>query len=84
MPLAAAILIAAWALIVITTRYTSVASMTGAALAAPLAWALGYHWSSVVFVGVAAVAVLALHRANLMRLVRGQELRIDLWRARRA
>jgi hypothetical protein len=29
------------------------------------------------------VAVLALHRGNLMRLVRGQELRIDLWRARR-
>jgi acyl phosphate:glycerol-3-phosphate acyltransferase len=84
MPLAAAILIAAWALIVITTRYTSVASMTGAVLAAPLAWALGYPWSSIVFVAVAAVAVLTLHRGNLMRLVRGQELRIDLWRARRA
>jgi acyl phosphate:glycerol-3-phosphate acyltransferase len=84
MPLAAAILVGAWALIVIATRYTSVASMTGAILAVPVAWALGYPWSSIVFVSVAAVAVLVLHRGNLMRLVRGQELRIDLWRARRA
>jgi glycerol-3-phosphate acyltransferase PlsY len=83
MPLAAAILVGTWAVIVVTTRYTSVASMTGAALAVPVAWVLGYPWSSIVFVAVAAAAVLALHRGNLMRLARGQELRIDLWRARR-
>ena len=84
MPLAAAILVGTWAVIVVTTRYTSVASMTGAALAVPVAWVLGYSWSSIVFVAVAAVAVLALHRGNLVRLARGQELRIDLWRPRRA
>jgi acyl phosphate:glycerol-3-phosphate acyltransferase len=84
MPLAAAILVGTWAVIVVTTRYTSVASMTAAALAVPVAWVLGYPWSSIVFAAVGAVAVLALHRGNLVRLARGQELRIDLWRARRA
>jgi glycerol-3-phosphate acyltransferase PlsY len=84
MPLVAVILLAAWALIVVATRYTSVASMIGSIAATPLAWALGYPWSSVVFVGVAAAGILALHRGNLQRLARGQEMRIDLWRARRA
>ena len=54
MPLAAAILVGVWAVIVVATRYTSVASMTAAVLAVPVAWALGYPWSSIVFVAVGA------------------------------
>jgi len=84
MPLAAVILVGLWALIVVTTRYTSVASITGAAVATPLVWALGYAWSDVAFIAVAAVAVIALHRGNLRRLATGTELRIELGRPRGA
>ncbi len=84
MPLAAVLLLALWAVIVGTTRYTSLGAIVGAIVATPLVWALGYPVSSIVFTGVAAAAVLALHRGNLRRLLRGQELRIELTRARRA
>jgi len=84
MPLAAVILLGLWAAIVLTTRYTSLASVVGALAATPLVWALGYPVSDIVFTGVAAAAVLALHRSNLRRLARGQELRIELSRPRRA
>jgi acyl phosphate:glycerol-3-phosphate acyltransferase len=83
MPLAALILLALWAVVVATTRYTSLASITGALVATPLVWALGYPVSDIVFTGLAAAAVLALHRANLRRLAHGQELRIELGRTRR-
>jgi glycerol-3-phosphate acyltransferase PlsY len=84
MPLAAVILLALWALIVLTTRYTSLAAIVGALVATPLVWALGYPVSYIVFTGLAAAAVLALHRRNLRRLLRGQELRIEWSRPRRA
>lgn len=84
MPLAAVILVGLWALIVVTTRYTSVASITGAAVATPLVWALGYPWSDVAFIAVAAIAVITLHRGNLRRLAAGTELRIELGRPRGA
>jgi acyl phosphate:glycerol-3-phosphate acyltransferase len=84
MPLAALILVAIWFVIVATTRYTSLAAIVGAVVATPLVWALGYPLSDVIFTALAAVALLALHRGNLRRLVQGKELRIELGRARRA
>ena len=84
MPLAAAILIGLWLVILLTTRYSSLASVTCAVVAAPLAALMDYPWSSVIFAGLGSAAVLVLHRGNIMRLVRGQELRIRLSRPRRA
>jgi glycerol-3-phosphate acyltransferase PlsY len=84
MPLAAAILLGLWALIVVVTRYTSLASTLTALAATPIVWALGYSAAKVIFTGLAAAAVLALHHANVRRLLRGQELRLELRRPRRA
>ncbi|MGD9696332.1 MAG: glycerol-3-phosphate 1-O-acyltransferase PlsY [Thermoleophilia bacterium] len=83
MPLAAAILFAGWIVILLATRYSSLASITGAAAATPLAWAMDYPVSTVVFVGLAAAAVLVLHRGNIARLVTGRENRLELRRGRR-
>jgi len=84
MPLAAAILLGLWLVILLTTRYSSLASITCAVVATPLAALMGYPWSSVIFTGLGSAAVLVLHRGNLVRLLRGQELRIQLSRPRRA
>jgi glycerol-3-phosphate acyltransferase PlsY len=84
MPLAALILFAIWVVVVGTTRYTSLGAIVGALVATPLVWALDYPVSDLVFTGIAAAAVLALHRGNARRLLRGEESRIDLGRGRRA
>jgi acyl phosphate:glycerol-3-phosphate acyltransferase len=84
MPLAALILFAIWIVVVATTRFTSLAAIVGCVVAVPLVWALDYPTSDVVFTAVGALAVLVLHRQNLRRLLRGQEPRIELGRARRA
>ena len=64
-----------WLLVFGATRYASVASMTSA-LSLPLwSWLLGYPWPVIAFAGVAAAGVVALHRANIGRLVRGEENR---------
>ena len=38
-------------------------------------WLLGYPWPVTVFAGLAAAGVVVLHRANIGRLVRGEENR---------
>lgn len=76
MPLAAALLLGLWALVLLTTRYSSLASIVSAVAATPVVWALGYSTSRVVFVAVGSAAVLALHRGNVRRLLSGSENRI--------
>ena len=64
-----------WLLVFGLTRYASVASIVSA-LSLPLwAWLIGYPWPVIAFAGVAGAAVLVLHRANIGRLVRGEEPR---------
>src|SRR6476469_547463 len=64
-----------WLVVFGLTRYASVASITSA-LSLPLwAWLVGYPWPVIAFAAVAALAVVVLHRANLRRLVRGEEPR---------
>jgi acyl phosphate:glycerol-3-phosphate acyltransferase len=82
MPLAAVIVFAIWIAVAVITRYTSLASLAGALAVTPLAWALGYPTSTIVFAGAGAAAVLFLHRGNIRRLLRGEENRIELRRAR--
>jgi glycerol-3-phosphate acyltransferase PlsY len=66
---------AVWIIVFGATRYASVASMTAAASLVVWAWLLGYPWPVIAFACFAAVAVLLLHRANIGRLVRGEENR---------
>jgi glycerol-3-phosphate acyltransferase PlsY len=81
-PLVAAVAAVVWLVAFALTRYASVASML-AALSLPLAaWLLGYSWPVIVLATLAAAAVVFLHRANLRRLVHGEENRFDLRRRR--
>ena len=74
-PIVGGIAAGVWLLVFGLTRYASVASITSA-LSLPLwAWLIGYPWPVIAFAGVAAVGVLLLHRANLRRLLRGEEHR---------
>jgi glycerol-3-phosphate acyltransferase PlsY len=79
-PAASGVLIILWLLIVVLTRYVSVASIVCALAAAPLAWAFGAPWPYVAFIGLAALFVILKHRENIQRLLAGTENRIQLGR----
>jgi acyl phosphate:glycerol-3-phosphate acyltransferase len=79
-PLVGAAGAAVWVVVFVVARYPSVASIA-AAVSLPLwAWIFGYPWPVIAFGVAAAVGVIALHRANLGRLWRGEENRSTLWR----
>jgi len=69
-----------WLLVFGLTRYASVASMTAAVSLALWAWVFGYPWPVIAFGGAAGAGVVFLHRANIARLVRGEENRFELRR----
>jgi acyl phosphate:glycerol-3-phosphate acyltransferase len=73
---------AVWIVVFALTRYASVASMT-AAVSLPLwAWLFGYPWPVIAFGAAAGAGVVFLHRANIVRLLRGEESRMELRRRR--
>jgi glycerol-3-phosphate acyltransferase PlsY len=81
-PLVGAVGLGVWIVLFLLTRYASVASML-AAVSLPVAAALlGYSWPVIVFAALASVAVIFLHRANVKRLLRGEENRFVLLRKR--
>jgi acyl phosphate:glycerol-3-phosphate acyltransferase len=71
-----------WLLVFGATRYASVASMTAALSLGLWAWLLGYPWPVIAFGAFAGCGVALLHRANIKRLVRGEESRFQLRRQR--
>jgi glycerol-3-phosphate acyltransferase PlsY len=71
-----------WILVFAITRYASVASITSAASLAFWAWLFGYPWPVIAFGGAAGLGVVFLHRANIVRLWRGEETRLELRRKR--
>jgi len=74
-PLVGGLGAAVWILVFAVFRYASVASIV-AALSLPLiAVALGEPWPVYGFAGIAALAVLVLHRTNIARLRAGTETR---------
>jgi glycerol-3-phosphate acyltransferase PlsY len=81
-PLAAVVGTVVWIIVFLIGRYASVASILAAASLAPAAVLLGQDTAVVVFMSVAAVAILWLHRGNIRRLARGEELRFKLWNRR--
>src|SRR5256885_4795509 len=83
-PLVGGIAAGVWIVVFLVLRYASVASMA-AAVSLPLtAGLLGESWPVLAFAGVAAVAVVALHRENIRRLAAGTESRFRFRRPARA
>ena len=75
--------VAVWIVIFVLTRYASVASLI-AALALPTAAVLlGEPWPVFAFAAVSGGAVIVLHRANVKRLLRGEENRFSWPRGNR-
>jgi acyl phosphate:glycerol-3-phosphate acyltransferase len=81
-PVVGAIAAGVWLLVFGATRYASVASMTAAVSLGLWAWLLGYPWPVTAFGAFAGCGVVLLHRANIRRLVRGEESRFQLGRRR--
>jgi acyl phosphate:glycerol-3-phosphate acyltransferase len=79
-PSASGVLLVLWILLVVFTRYVSVASIVAALAAAPLAYVFGAPWSYVVFIALAGLFVIYKHRENIVRLVHGDESRIQFGR----
>jgi glycerol-3-phosphate acyltransferase PlsY len=84
MPLVGAGLVVIWLVLVLVTRYVSLASIVAALALVPLALVVGEPRLYVAVGGVMSVLVIYRHRGNVQRLLRGQELRIELGRARGA
>ena len=80
-PLVAAICLGVWLVTFALTRYASVATIATAISLAVLVVGLGYPWPIVVFGVAGAVAVIAVHRGNIRRLLDGTESRIELRRS---
>ena len=66
---------AIWAVTLAVSRISSVSSMTTVVLAPVATWALGYPQIIVPLVAIAAI-VLVQHRANIGRLMRGEEPKV--------
>jgi acyl phosphate:glycerol-3-phosphate acyltransferase len=81
-PLVGGIGAGVWLLVFFVLRYASVASMLSAASLPLWSWLMGYPWPVTAFAGFAAGGVVVLHRANIRRLVRGEENRASLRRSR--
>jgi glycerol-3-phosphate acyltransferase PlsY len=71
-----------WIVIFLVTRYASLASMVSAASLPLFALLFGRSWPVLAFTAGAAVAIVLLHRANIARLLHGQENKMQLRRAR--
>lgn len=66
---------AIWAVLAVTTRISSVSSMVSVVAAPVAAWLLGFAPAIAPLAAVAAI-VLVQHRANIGRLMRGEEPRV--------
>jgi glycerol-3-phosphate acyltransferase PlsY len=89
-PLAAVCVAVVWMTLFMTTRYSSVASLTSCVAMPLLAFWFGATTPVMVFLVVACTAVIVFHRTNIRRLVRGTENRFGFsrrpwnWRAPQA
>lgn len=74
-PIVGGIAAGLWIAAFLLLRYASVASMVAACSLPVTAVLIGEPWPVIVFAGLAAVAVVVLHRANIARLRSGTESR---------
>lgn len=77
-PLASVVMAVLWWMVLLATRYTSIASITASLALPPLVLVFGGSWPEVFFTLGAAVAIIVLHRTNIERLIRGTENRFTL------
>jgi glycerol-3-phosphate acyltransferase PlsY len=77
-PLASVVMAVVWWMVLLATRYTSVASITASLALPALVLVFGGTWAEVFFTLGAAVAIIVLHRANIDRLMHGTENRFTL------
>lgn len=81
-PVVSLIVLGTWIVVVALTRYVSLASIA-AAVAFPVgALLLGEHWPTLLFSLFASGAVIVRHRANMGRLLKGTEPKLELGRRR--
>jgi len=73
-----------WLVLFAVTRYASVSSILASVSLAPLAYGLGYPWPVIAFGGAAGAGVFVLHRANVRRLLAGEESRFEFRRGGKA
>ena len=78
-----ALILGAFVAVVWLTRWVSLGSITAAVLAPALAWAMGEDAAAQLYLLVAALVVVK-HRANIGRLLRGQESRVSFGGGRAA
>ena len=76
MPFVTAIVFAIWLAIVLSTRYVSLGSIVAAIATPILAFLLGNPIEFVAFGLAAAILIVIRHRANIIRLYRGEENKI--------
>ena len=74
-PLAAGICLLVWLATFVLFRYASLASLVTAVALPVFCLLLEEPWATVIFATAASVAVIALHRQNIGRLLHGTELR---------
>jgi glycerol-3-phosphate acyltransferase PlsY len=74
-PIVGGVGLAVWIVIFALFRYASVASIVAALSLPVVAVILGEPWPVIAFAGIAALAVVVLHRANIGRLRAGTEKR---------
>ena len=72
-----AVFIAVWLVAAAVSRISSVAALT-ASTVMPLVALYQGRWLAAAVLGIIAAAIFVTHRANLARLARGEEARIDL------
>lgn len=66
-----------WIALFLALRYASLSSLLAAASLPLLAWGFAEPWPVIAFCGAAAAGVIALHRANIKRLLTGTESRFE-------
>ena len=81
-PIAGGVTAGIFLLVVIATRYISLASIVGGLALPVVAWLLGYPWPVIAFAGGCAAGIVLLHRPNIRRLLAGTESRFALRRSK--
>ncbi|MDH5422235.1 MAG: glycerol-3-phosphate 1-O-acyltransferase PlsY [Acidimicrobiia bacterium] len=75
-PLAALLMVSAWAVLVRLTKVAAIGSLAVVIAAIPLLMALGVDWPILVWVGAALVLIVWRHRGNIARMLSGGDAKV--------
>lgn len=71
-----------WVLVALTTRYSSLSSLTASILMPFLARLFGFDWPSIAWLALISVCIIIKHRENIGRLLQGNESKIGQKKAK--